>query len=106
MSETRRAAPALEVRGLDVYYGHSHALQGVDLTLDSGVFAVAGRNGMGKTTLCKTIMGLLRASGGSIRVRGQDVSAMSPAGIARLGVGDRKSTRLNSSHVALSRMPL
>jgi uncharacterized protein (UPF0261 family)/ABC-type branched-subunit amino acid transport system ATPase component len=87
MSDVRRAAPALEVRGLDVYYGHSHALQGVDLTLDSGVFSVVGRNGMGKTTLCKTIMGLLRASGGSIRVRGQDITSMSPAGIARLGVG-------------------
>ena len=87
MSDVRRVAPALEVRGLDVYYGHSHALQGVDLTLESGVFSVVGRNGMGKTTLCKTIMGLLRASGGSIRVRGQDVSSMSPAGIARLGVG-------------------
>jgi uncharacterized protein (UPF0261 family)/ABC-type branched-subunit amino acid transport system ATPase component len=87
MNDVRRAAPALEVRGLDVYYGHSHALQGVDLTLESGVFSVVGRNGMGKTTLCKTIMGLLRASGGSIRVRGQDVTSMSPAGIARLGVG-------------------
>jgi uncharacterized protein (UPF0261 family)/ABC-type branched-subunit amino acid transport system ATPase component len=87
MSDVRRAAPALEIRGLDVYYGHSHALQGVDLTLESGVFSVVGRNGMGKTTLCKTIMGLLRASGGSIRVRGQDITSMSPAGIARLGVG-------------------
>ena len=83
MNDVRRSAPALEVRGLDVYYGHSHALQGVDLTLDSGVFSLVGRNGMGKTTLCKTIMGLLRASGGSIRVRGQDVTSMSPAGIAR-----------------------
>jgi uncharacterized protein (UPF0261 family)/ABC-type branched-subunit amino acid transport system ATPase component len=87
MNDVRRSAPALEVRGLDVYYGHSHALQGVDLTLESGVFSVVGRNGMGKTTLCKTIMGLLRASGGSIRVRGRDVTSMSPAGIARLGVG-------------------
>ena len=83
----RRSAPALEVRGLDVYYGHSHALQGVDLTLESGVFSVVGRNGMGKTTLCKTIMGLLRSSGGSIRVRGEDITSLSPAGIARLGVG-------------------
>jgi uncharacterized protein (UPF0261 family)/ABC-type branched-subunit amino acid transport system ATPase component len=87
MSDTRRAAPALEVRGLDVFYGHSHALQGVDLTLDSGVFSVVGRNGMGKTTLCKTVMGLLRASGGSIRVRGEDITNQSPARIARLGVG-------------------
>ena len=87
MSDIRRAAPALEVRGLDVYYGHSHALQGVDLTLDSGVFSVVGRNGMGKTTLCKTIMGLVRASGGSVRIRGEDVTRLSPARIARLGVG-------------------
>src|SRR3954466_6791495 len=87
MAEPRRAAPALEVRGLDVYYGHSHALQGVDLTLDSGVFSVVGRNGMGKTTLCKTIMGLLRASGGSVRVRGEDITHLSPARIAQAGGG-------------------
>src|SRR5438132_6716712 len=87
MSEVRRSAPALEIRGLDVYYGHSHALQGVNLTLDAGVFAVVGRNGMGKTTLCKAIMGLVRASSGSMRVRGQDITALSPARIARLGLG-------------------
>ncbi|QIG94760.1 ABC transporter permease [Bradyrhizobium sp. 6(2017)] len=83
----RRAVPALEVKGLDVYYGHSHALQGVDLTLDTGVFSVVGRNGMGKTTLCKAIMGLVRASAGSIRIRGEEVTRLNPARIARLGVG-------------------
>jgi len=87
MAETRRSTPALEVKGLDVYYGHSHALQGVDLTLDSGVFSVVGRNGMGKTTLCKSIMGLVRASGGSVRIRGEEATGLSPARIARLGVG-------------------
>src|ERR1700754_2267276 len=87
MSEVRRAPAALEVRGLDVYYGHSHALQGVDLTLDAGVFSVVGRNGMGKTTLCKAIMGLVPVSGGSIRVRGEDITRRPPANIARLGVG-------------------
>ncbi|PJG56294.1 ABC transporter permease [Bradyrhizobium forestalis] len=87
MNEVRRGSAALEVRGLDVYYGHSHALQGVDLTLESGVFSVVGRNGMGKTTLCKAIMGLVAVSGGSIRVRGEDVTRRSPAQIARLGVG-------------------
>jgi len=87
MSEVRRSAAALEVRGLDVYYGHSHALQGVDLTLDAGVFSVVGRNGMGKTTLCKAIMGLVPVSGGSIRVRGEDITRRPPAHIARLGVG-------------------
>jgi len=87
MSEVRRSAAALEVRGLDVYYGHSHALQGVDLSLDAGVFSVVGRNGMGKTTLCKAIMGLVSVSGGSIRVRGEDITRRPPAHIARLGVG-------------------
>ncbi|WP_439357305.1 ABC transporter permease [Bradyrhizobium sp. DASA03007] len=87
MNEVRRGKAALEVRGLDVYYGHSHALQGVDLTLESGVFSVVGRNGMGKTTLCKAIMGLVGVSGGSIRVRGEDITRRAPAQIARLGVG-------------------
>jgi uncharacterized protein (UPF0261 family)/ABC-type branched-subunit amino acid transport system ATPase component len=87
MADARRAAPILEVRGLDVYYGRSHALQGVDLTLDSGVLSVVGRNGMGKTTLCKTIMGLVRATGGSVRMGGEDLLSLQPARIARLGVG-------------------
>src|SRR5262245_57148583 len=87
MNEVRRSAAALEVKRLDVYYGHSHALQGVDLTLESGVFSVVGRNGMGKTTLCKAIMGLVPVSGGSLRVGGQDITRRPPAHIARLGVG-------------------
>jgi uncharacterized protein (UPF0261 family)/ABC-type branched-subunit amino acid transport system ATPase component len=87
MSDAFRGAPVLEVRGLDVYYGRSHALQGVDLTLASGVLSVVGRNGMGKTTLCKTIMGLVRASGGLARMRGQDLLSLSSAQVARLGIG-------------------
>jgi uncharacterized protein (UPF0261 family)/ABC-type branched-subunit amino acid transport system ATPase component len=87
MADARRAAPILEVKGLDVYYGRSHALQGVDLTLDSGVLSVVGRNGMGKTTLCKTIIGLVRATGGSVRMAGEDLLSLQPAQIARLGVG-------------------
>ena len=87
MSEARRSTPALEVKGLDVYYGQSHALQGVDITLPNGVFSVVGRNGMGKTTLCKAIMGLVRTSSGSVRIRGEEATGLSPARIARLGVG-------------------
>jgi uncharacterized protein (UPF0261 family)/ABC-type branched-subunit amino acid transport system ATPase component len=88
MSDVHRpAAPALEIKGLDVYYGHSHALQGVNLTLDSGVFSVVGRNGMGKTTLCNTVMGLVRSSGGSVRLRGENITGLAPAWIARMGVG-------------------
>jgi uncharacterized protein (UPF0261 family)/ABC-type branched-subunit amino acid transport system ATPase component len=83
-----RAAPAaLEVRGLNVYYGASHALQGVDLRLESGVLSVVGRNGMGKTTLCKTIMGLVPAASGSISFSGQPLAGRSSAEIARMGIG-------------------
>ncbi|WP_024506836.1 ABC transporter permease [Bradyrhizobium sp. ARR65] len=88
MNDVRRSSvPALEVKGLDVYYGHSHALQGINLTLDRGVFSVVGRNGMGKTTLCNAIMGLLSPSGGSVRVRGEDITGLAPAAIARFGIG-------------------
>src|SRR3977135_2536707 len=90
MVEARRPAAAatmLQISGLNVYYGRSHALQGVDLALEHGVLSVVGRNGMGKTTLCKTIMGLVRASSGSIRMHGQDLLSLQPAQIARLGVG-------------------
>ncbi len=80
-------APALEIRDLHVHYGASHAVQGVDLTLNGGVLSVVGRNGMGKTTLCKAIMGLVPASGGSIRFAGQELRGLAPADVARLGVG-------------------
>jgi uncharacterized protein (UPF0261 family)/ABC-type branched-subunit amino acid transport system ATPase component len=79
--------PLLQVRGLNVYYGHSHALQGVDLTIHHGVLAVVGRNGMGKTTLCNTIMGLVRVSSGTIRYASEELTRLSPAQIARLGIG-------------------
>ncbi len=89
MAERRETTgpAALEVRGLNVYYGASHALQGVDLRLDSGVLSVVGRNGMGKTTLCKAIMGLVPAASGSISFDGQPLPGRSPAEIARMGIG-------------------
>ena len=83
----RPGAPALDVKGLNVFYGASHALQGVDLHLKGGVLSVVGRNGMGKTTLCKAIMGLVPAASGSISFAGQNLIGKSPAEIARLGVG-------------------
>lgn len=79
--------PILNVRGLNVYYGQSHALQGVDLTLDHGVLSVVGRNGMGKTTLCKAIMGLVPVSSGNIGLNGHEIVGQTPTEIARLGIG-------------------
>ncbi|WP_048860375.1 ABC transporter ATP-binding protein, partial [Acidisphaera rubrifaciens] len=84
---TPAGTPALEVRGLHVYRGPSHVLQGVDLRLDRGVLSVIGRNGMGKTTLCQTIMGLLRSAGGSIRVHGTELTTLRAGQIAKLGLG-------------------
>ena len=81
------AEPTLDVRDLNVYYGQSHALQGVNLTLDHGVLSVVGRNGMGKTTLCKAIMGLEPTAAGSIAFGGQTITNRQPSDIARLGVG-------------------
>src|SRR5262245_24342679 len=82
-------APALlTVRGLNVFYGHSHALQGVEFTIHKGILAIVGRNGMGKTTLCKTIMGLTRASSGTIRFgQSDELTRLNPTQIARLGIG-------------------
>ena len=80
-------APVLQIRDLHVYYGHSHALQGVNLTLDHGVLSIVGRNGMGKTTLCNAIMGLLPARRGSIQFEGQEISNQATHRISGLGVG-------------------
>jgi uncharacterized protein (UPF0261 family)/ABC-type branched-subunit amino acid transport system ATPase component len=84
----RNVPPLLQVRGLNVYYGHSHALQGVEFTIHTGILAIVGRNGMGKSTLCRTIMGLTRASSGSIRFANNDeLTRLNPAQVARLGIG-------------------
>ncbi|MEO1200290.1 MAG: ABC transporter ATP-binding protein, partial [Pseudomonadota bacterium] len=83
----RRGPAALEIKGLNVYYGASHALQGVDLRLRSGVLSVVGRNGMGKTTLCKAILGLVSVAGGAISFDGQSLVGKGPTDIAQMGVG-------------------
>ena len=83
----RDEAAVLRIRGLHVYYGQSHALQGVDLDLPHGVVSVVGRNGMGKTTLCNAITGLVPIARGSIRFEGDELAGMSPSRIAHHGVG-------------------
>jgi uncharacterized protein (UPF0261 family)/ABC-type branched-subunit amino acid transport system ATPase component len=83
----RSDAPALVVRDLHVYYGPSHALQGVELTLPAGVLAIVGRNGMGKSTLCRTIMGLTPAARGSVMVHGMELLGRASNDIVAAGVG-------------------
>ena len=85
--ERGRSAAVLQVRDLHVYYGRSHALQGVDLAVEHGVHAVVGRNGMGKTTLCNAIMGLLPVRRGTVRFEGGDITGEPPHRIATRGIG-------------------
>ncbi len=77
--------PVLEVQGLDVYYGRAHALQGVSLRIDSGVLGIVGRNGMGKTTLCNAITGLVPALG-SVRLLGDEIRGLPAHQITQRGI--------------------
>ncbi|MDX8533217.1 ABC transporter permease [Mesorhizobium sp. VK25A] len=86
-SAGKSARAVLKIEDLQVFYGESHALQGISLTLESGVLSVVGRNGMGKSTLCNTIVGLKRARSGSIRFDGREITALEPHEIHRLGIG-------------------
>jgi branched-chain amino acid transport system ATP-binding protein len=79
--------PLLEVSGLHTYYGESHVLHDVALTLDAGeTLALMGRNGMGKTTTLRSIFGLAPPRRGEIRVRGRVVTGAAPHRIARAGL--------------------
>jgi len=78
--------PILQIEKLDVHYGRAHALQEVSLELEHGVLAVVGRNGMGKTTLCNAITGLVPAKG-SVRLAGEEILGLSPNAITRKGIG-------------------
>ncbi len=86
-SRTREPDAVLRIKDLHVYYGHSHALQGVNLSLEHSSLSVVGRNGMGKTTLCNSIMGLVRSSAGSIRYELNELRGLAPNQIANLGIG-------------------
>jgi branched-chain amino acid transport system ATP-binding protein len=83
--------PILAVEGLDAYYESAHILQGVAFEMGDEPIAVLGRNGMGKTTLCMSIVGLMPtvhgSVHGSIRFLGRELVGHSPESIARLGVG-------------------
>ena len=78
----------LELKDVTAHYGTSQALFGITLDLQAGqVATLLGRNGMGKTTTINAIMGIVKASGGSIRFDGQDVTTMPSFRTANLGLG-------------------
>ncbi|HVL56351.1 MAG TPA: ABC transporter ATP-binding protein [Burkholderiaceae bacterium] len=77
----------IQARRLNTYYGASHVLRDVDFTLHSGeALGLLGRNGMGKTTLIKTLLGLLKPRSGQLAVRGRDMTGAPPYRIAQAGV--------------------
>ena len=77
----------IEAGGLHVYYGASHVLRGVDMHIAPGEsVGLVGRNGMGKTTLIRSLLGHVRSARGNVHVRGTDCTRAQPHAIARLGV--------------------
>ena len=93
------AASLVDVEGVHTYYGKSHILHGVSLNVAPGeVVGLLGRNGVGKSTTLKTIMGLVRPSQGTVQFKGITVNGTPPHKLARLGIGyvpeDRRIFRL------------
>jgi len=77
----------VDARGLNTYYGQSHILRGIDFRVARGeTVGLMGRNGMGKTTLLKTLMGLVKPRSGSVHIAGRDMTGRAPYEIAQLGV--------------------
>ena len=78
----------LTATGLNTYYGESHILRGVDVRIpERTAVGLLGRNGMGKTTLIRTLMGYVRAASGRVQWQGRDVTGAPPERMARLGIG-------------------
>jgi len=81
-------APLIEAQGLHVFYQESHVLHGVDLRVGQGeTVALMGRNGMGKTTTLRAILGLVPPRHGSVLIKGRDMTRRPPHRIVRLGLG-------------------
>ncbi|MGV3499683.1 MAG: ABC transporter ATP-binding protein [Hydrogenophaga sp.] len=77
----------IEARGLHTHYGQSHILRGVDFLVGPAqTIGLMGRNGMGKTTLLKSLIGLVKPSGGTVQVKGRDMTGASPYTVARQGI--------------------
>ncbi|WP_216906354.1 urea ABC transporter ATP-binding subunit UrtE [Synechococcus sp. CCY 0621] len=85
---TTSAQPLLQVSDLNVYYGESHILRNVDLTIHEGkMVCLIGRNGVGKTTFLKTVIGLLQQRSGTIHYQDGQLTTQPPYKRARAGIG-------------------
>jgi branched-chain amino acid transport system ATP-binding protein len=77
----------IDARALNTYYGASHILRGVDFRVDRGqTIGLMGRNGMGKSTLLKSLMGLVKPRSGNVRIMGRDMTGHAPYEIAQAGI--------------------
>ena len=80
-------APLLEARGIHTFYGPSHILHGIDVAVRRGeTIALMGRNGMGKTTLLRSLLGLTPPRAGEVRVNGREMTSAKPHLVARQGI--------------------
>ena len=78
----------LEVKDLNTHYGPSHVLQGINLQIAEGeLVALLGRNGMGKSTTLKSIMGMVKPTSGSVMFEGKEMAGLPPYKVARSGIG-------------------
>ncbi|WP_431274587.1 ABC transporter ATP-binding protein [Variovorax ureilyticus] len=78
----------LKVQGLNTYYGDSHILRGADVEIPTATsVGLLGRNGMGKTTLIRSVMGYVRPASGQVLLDGQNVTGWTPEKMARRGIG-------------------
>ena len=79
--------PLIQATGLNTHYGQSHILRGIDFTVGQGqTIGLMGRNGMGKTTLLKSLMGIVKPSGGTVQIKGKNMTGASPFEVARQGI--------------------
>lgn len=77
----------IDAKGLQTYYGASHILRGVDFAVSRGeTIGLMGRNGMGKSTLLKSLMGLVKPRGGTVHIKGHDMTGRAPYEVAQLGI--------------------
>ncbi len=88
MAAQNNTAPALEIRNLQAWYGESHVLHGVDMVVQPGeVVTLLGRNGAGRTSTMRAVMGLTGARKGSVKFHGQETIDLPTHKIAHFGVG-------------------
>src|SRR6478609_6282704 len=81
----RMAERLIDARGIQTFYGSSHILRGIDFHVDRGeTIGLMGRNGMGKSTLLKSLMGIVRPRAGTVQVKGRDMVGRPPYAVAQL----------------------